>query len=215
MGRKSIDKERKENPETRKKWIEQLIPVYLKNGLKKFNMDEIATTLNVSKATLYKHFSSREALLQYALDYKLEQIGSFQTDLFNDALPFLDRYLSAIHIFYHEISDISNEFLTDLKHLHPKLWKRVEFFRNMAGNVLKEFYQKGIEEQYFNNIEPAILVINDKLFFEAISDPDFLNEHQLSLQQAFRSYFELRINGLFANNKHQKAMQKKVAEVYG
>lgn len=215
MGRKPIKKARVENPEVRKNWVAQLTPIFVKVGLKKFNMDEIAAALDVSKATLYKHFASREELLQYALEVKLEQIGTFQTDLFNDNLPFLDRYLSAIHIFYHEISDISNEFLTDLKHLHPKLWKKVAFFRNYAANILKEFYKKGIEEKFFNDIEPAILVINDKLFFEAISDPDFLNENNLSLQQAFRSYFDLRINGLFSNKNHQKAMKEKVAEVYG
>ncbi len=215
MGRKPIKKARVENPEVRKNWVAQLTPIFVKVGLKKFNMDEIAAALDVSKATLYKHFASREELLQYALEVKLEQIGTFQNDLFNDELPFLDRYLSAIHIFYHEISDISNEFLTDLKHLHPKLWKKIEFFRNYAANILKEFYKKGIEEKFFNDIEPAILVINDKLFFEAISDPDFLNENNLSLQQAFRSYFDLRINGLFSNKSYQKAMKEKVAEVYG
>jgi AcrR family transcriptional regulator len=210
MGRKPIEKFRAENPELRKKWVEQLIPVYLKNGLKKFSMDDVAAQLNVSKATLYKHFSSRESLLEFSLEVKLQQIGNFQADLFNEQLPFLDRYIAAIHVFFHEISGISNEFLADLKHLHPKLWKKVEFFRNFAADLLKEFYKKGIEQGYFNEVEPAILVLNDRLFFDAISDPDFLNENNLTLQASFHSYFNLRINGLFANRTHQLEMQQKI-----
>lgn len=213
MGRKPITKNRKENPEIRKKWAAEITPIFIKNGLKKFSMDEVAKLLNVSKATLYKHFASRELLLSFALEEKLQQIGNFQNDLFNETLPFLDRYHAAIHIFFHEIAGISTEFLSDLKHAHPKLWKKITFFIKFAAELLKQFYQKGIEQGYFNNIEPAVLVLSDKVFFETISDPDFLKENNLTLQKAFKSYFELRINGLFTNTEYRTKMFKKIMDI--
>src|SRR5690606_31372089 len=145
MGRKSLKKERIENPQLRDKWVAQLTPLYLRNGLKKFSMNEIAEQLNISKATLYKHFKSREDILEHALTVKLEQIGSFKDNLFDESLSFTDRYIAAIHVFYAEISGISNEFLSDLKHLYPNLWKKVDFFRSYAVELLKQFYQSGIE----------------------------------------------------------------------
>ena len=36
----------------------------MKNGLRKFTMDDISMKLGVSKATVYKHFSSRTEILE-------------------------------------------------------------------------------------------------------------------------------------------------------
>jgi AcrR family transcriptional regulator len=210
VGRKPTAKKRIENPSIRREWAMRLTPVYLKEGLKQFTMDDAARHLGVSKATLYKHFKSRESILEYALTLKLEQIGSFKNNLFDENLSFIDRYISAIHLFSTEISGISNRFLSDLKHLYPQLWKKVIFFRNYAVELLRQFYQAGIEKGYFNDINPSVLAVNDKLFFETISDPDFLENHKLQLQDAFDSYFKLRCYGIFRNTADRHMVQKKL-----
>lgn len=197
MGRKPVSKERVDNPQQREEWVRILLPIYIKNGLKRFSMDEVAKQLDISKATLYKHFRSREEIIEQALIVKLNDIGSFKEMLFDESQPYLDRYFNSIHLFFSEISGISTEFLLDLKNLYPQIWKRVEFFREYATTLLKAFYQKGIESGIFNNIDPTILVLNDKMFFDAISEPEFLINNGLSIQKAFRDYFTLRTKGLF------------------
>ncbi|CAN5356331.1 TetR/AcrR family transcriptional regulator [soil metagenome] len=200
VGRKPVSKERREDPQQKEAWARVLLPIYIKNGLQKFSMDEVAKQLSISKATLYKHFKSREEIIETALIVKLNDIGSFKEMLFDESQPYLDRYFNSIHLFFAEISGISNEFLLDLKKLYPEIWKRVEFFREYAATMLKAFYQKGIEIGVFNDVDPTILVLNDKMFFDAISDPEFLIQNGLSLQKAFRDYFTLRTQGLFKDN---------------
>ena len=197
MGRKPVVKARIDNPLQKEEWARVLLPIYIKNGLKKLSMDDVAKHLSISKATLYKHFSSREEIIETALIVKLNDIGSFKEKLFDESQPYIDRYFNSIHLFFAEISGISTEFLLDLKNLYPDIWKRVAFFREYAATMLKAFYQKGIEGGVFNDIDPAILVLNDKMFFDAISDPEFLIQNGLSLQKAFRDYFTLRTQGLF------------------
>ena len=63
MGRKPVDKERIDDPELKSAWIKQLSPIYLRNGLTRFTMDDIASKLSISKATLYKYYASREEIL--------------------------------------------------------------------------------------------------------------------------------------------------------
>ncbi len=200
VGRKPVTKERIDNPLQKEEWVRVLLPVYIKNGLKKLSMNEVAKQLKISKATLYKHFSSREEIIEMALMVKLNDIGSFKEMLFDETQPYIDRYFNSIHLFFAEISGISTDFLLDLKRLYPDIWKRVEFFREYAATLLKAFYSKGIEGGVFNDIDPAILVLNDKMFFDAISDPEFLIQNELTLQKAFRDYFTLRTQGLFRNN---------------
>jgi hypothetical protein len=200
LGRKPVKKERIDNPLQKEEWARVLLPIYIKIGLKKLSMDEVAKQLKISKATLYKHFRSREEIIEMALLVKLNDIGSFKEMLFDENQPYIDRYFNSIHLFFAEISGISTEFLLDLKNLYPQIWKRVEFFREYAATLLKAFYSKGVEGNVFNDIDPAILVMNDKMFFDAISDPEFLINNGLSLQKAFRDYFTLRTQGLFKQN---------------
>lgn len=197
MGRKPVKKKRIDNPQLKEEWVRVLLPVYIKNGLKSFSMDEIAAHLQISKATLYKHFKSREEIIETALIIKLSDIGSFKEQLFDENQSYVDRYFNAIYIFFAEISGISTDFLLDLKMLYPDIWKRVEFFREYAAEQLKAFYQQGIEQKLFNNISPALLVMSDKMFFDFISDPEFLKSNSLTLQEAFKDYFTLRTSGLF------------------
>lgn len=203
MGRKPVKKERIDDPLLKEQWARTLLPIYINNGLRKFSMDDIAANLGISKATLYKHFRSREEIIENALVVKLNDIGSFKEKLFDEGQPYWDRYFNAIYIFFAEISGISTDFLFDLKTLYPEIWKRVEFFRSYAADLLRSFYQQGIELNLFNDISPALLVASDKMFFDLISDPEFLKEQQLTLQQAFKDYFTLRTKGLFKSSDPQ------------
>ncbi|MGE0279362.1 MAG: TetR/AcrR family transcriptional regulator [Rhizobiaceae bacterium] len=49
--------------------------IFLKNGYLGTNMDEIATVSNVSKQTVYKHFSSKEALFVEIVSSMTNQAG--------------------------------------------------------------------------------------------------------------------------------------------
>lgn len=211
MGRKPVNKARINNKEQKEAWVRKLLPIYIKNGLKRFTMDDIAGRLEISKTTLYKHFRSREEILQLALEVKLGDIGSFKEDLFNEKRPFMDRYFNAMQTFFREISGISTEFLAELKYTYPEIWKKVDFFREYAGNLLKIFYHHGIEQGYFHKINPTILVMNDKLFFQTISDPDFLKENKLSMQDAFHDYFKLRCYGLFVQGPKEIELEKRIS----
>lgn len=211
MGRKPVNKTRIDNKEQKEAWVRTLLPIYVNNGLKRFTMDDIAGHLEISKTTLYKHFRSREEILELALEVKLADIGSFKEDLFDEEQPFMDRYFNAMRTFFREISGISTEFLGELKHTYPHIWKKVDFFREYAANLLKIFYHHGIEQGFFHDINPLVLVINDKLFFQTISDPDFLKENKLSMQDAFHDYFKLRCYGLFVQSPQELDLEKRIA----
>lgn len=213
MGRKPVKKTRINDPEVKQQWARTLLPIYINQGLKRLSMDEVARHLEVSKATLYKHFSSREEIIETALAVKLTDIGSFKESLFDEDLPYLERYFKAIHIFFAEISGISTDFLSDLKTLYPDIWTKVEFFREYATSQLQLFYQQGIELGYFNNISPILLVASDKMFFDNISDPDFLKANNLNLQSAFRDYFTLRTGGLF--KKTDSSIEEQIEQFIG
>lgn len=205
MGRKSLDKKRVNDPKIRASWIEKLMPIYMKNGLRKFSMDEISTKLGVSKATIYKHFSSREELLEEVVQLKIKEISAFESIVVNKEVPYLTRYHEAIRMASVQLAGISTEFLLDLRSLYPELWAKVESLQYFAAERAKAFYQEGIKLGIVNDsFDPAWLAMTDKIFLLALSDPKFLMQHNLTLQKAVEDYFLMKSLGILKKTTHDE-----------
>lgn len=196
MGRKALDKERKDDPKKKVKWATQLIPFFQQRGLKGVTMDDVAAALNKSKATVYKYFGSREEIIATGIAIKLEEIQKFETYLKDKDLPYLERYKKAVQYLSEHIGDISNLFLADLKHELPDMWRMVEDFRKYTIEVLKGYYEEGIENGTFNDLHPALMVMGDQFFVNILSDPDFLIEHEMTIKEAFDEYFKMKFYGI-------------------
>jgi len=218
MGRKPLNKERIHDPVTQEGWVLRLIPVFQKNGIKQYTMKDLATLVGVSKATLYKHFSSKEEILEMVINLKLRQLEVFKEKLFDDQLPYLERYIKAIQITSLQIGGISNKFILDLRHLHPNLWERIRHFQEEAIELLKQFYQKGIQIGVFNDISPIIMVASDRSFFSTLLDnPEILTNSHLTVQEAFQDYFFMKCNGIIKSpleKLHLKKIVNRFADVF-
>ena len=63
-------------------------------------------------------------------------------------------------------------------------------FSDHALQAAERFYQQGIDNGILRNINPKVLALTDKMFIQAVSNPKFLQEHDISIQEAFDTYFE-------------------------
>ena len=197
MGRKPVDKERLDDPELKSDWIKQLSGVYLRNGLTKFTMDDIAAKLGISKATLYKYFASREDILDEVVRMRIAEIEVFEEHLADDKITFTERYFEVIKNASFMLAEMSNQFLLDAKHLYPDLWDKMRTFQDRALFVVEEFYKKGIEAGIMNDINPRLLALTDKMFIRYVSDEKFLDEYDSSLKEAFDNFFLMKSHGIF------------------
>lgn len=198
MGRKPKNKLRVKDPETRQKWIELLTPIYMKNGLRKFTMDDISMKLGVSKATIYKHFTSRTEILEAVVNHKIHEIAAFEADTMDLNTPYKQRFKNAIHRASIRLAGISNEFLLDLKELYPEQWERIQSLQYFAAERAKAFYQEGIDKGILqDHFDPSWLAITDKIFLLGLSNPQFLIENNLTLQKAVEDYFLMKSQGIF------------------
>lgn len=195
MGRNAIAKTRNDNPKKREMYVQKLTTTFKQHGLKKYSMDDIAAELNVSKATLYHYFSSKDEMVEICLMRVLGQLGNFEGIAKNNAIDFEARFYRILELFSETFTDISNLFLGDLQDEYPELWKQVQAFIDYATQVLTDFYNDGKKAGVFNNINTSILVISDRMFFNAISDVDFLKKNNITLRTAFDEYFRMKCFG--------------------
>jgi AcrR family transcriptional regulator len=196
MGRKSINKTRTGSPAKKEELIQRLIPFLLEKGLQGVTMDNMAEAMNISKATVYKYFQSREEILAATIAVKLDEIKHFDAYLNDKEVEYLDRYKNAVQYLSEHISDITNLFLADLKTFFPHLWQLIDAFKEYCMNSLKAYYNEGIRKGYFNKINPEIMVMTDQFFLDKLTDPDFLVAHKLTIKQAFDEYFRMKFYGI-------------------
>lgn len=195
MGRNAVVKTRNKNPKKRDFYIQKLTEIFKVHGLKKYSMDTIAAELDVSKATLYHYFSTKDEMVEIVLMRVLGQLGSFETITKNDTISFEKRFYLILELFSETFTDISNIFLADLQQDYPKLWNQVQSFIEYTTNVLSDFYDAGKKAGKFIGIHTSILVVSDRMFFNAISDVDFLTKNKITLRMAFDEYFRMKCFG--------------------
>lgn len=201
MGRKSTDKKRNTNELKREKYLNLLTQTFKLHGLRKYTMDSIAKELNISKATLYQYFKSKDEMVEIILERVIFQLRNFEKIAQNQELPFEERYYQIIELFAGVISDISNIFLEDLRNDYPKLWKDVQNFIEYTSEVLFVFYDSGKKAGVFKDINSAVLAMTDRMFFNAIADVEFLNKNKLTLKQAFEEYYKVKCFGFIHAGK--------------
>ena len=206
MGRKAISKKRNTNPKRRQKYLLQLMPVFYEYGLQALSMNDICVKLNVSKATLYNYFATKEEMVAAILQHVLDEISGFEAILSDKKQPFFDRYFSAVQLLTKSVAGMSVLFLNDLQTNFPGLWQLVQDFKSNAANELRKFYEEGKKANIFKGYSTNILVLSDRLFFDAFSDPKVLAENNLTIEEAFKEYFKLKCFGMvnITDNKEMK-----------
>ncbi|MFN8282421.1 MAG: TetR/AcrR family transcriptional regulator [Chitinophagales bacterium] len=195
MGRNAIQKTRNANPKKRDFYIQKLTEIFKEHGLKKYTMDSIASELNITKSTLYHYFSSKDEMVEIVLMKVLSQLGNFESITKNNAIDFEERFYKVLELFSETITDISNLMLADLQDDYPLLWNQVQQFIEYTTNVLSNFYDEGKKAGKFVGIHTSILVMSDRMFFNAISDVDFLTKNKITLRMAFDEYFRMKCFG--------------------
>lgn len=195
MGRNAIIKQRNANPKKKEFYILKLTKTFKQFGLKRYNMDSIAAELNISKATLYHYFSSKDEMIEQVLMHVIAQLAGFENIANNKNLTFEKRFYSILELFSNTITDISTIMLADLQEDYPMLWKQVQLFIQHVNEVLTNFYNDGKKEGFFVKINTSILVMSDTMFFNAISDVNFLKDNNISLRTAFDEYFRMKCFG--------------------
>ncbi|PCJ83812.1 MAG: hypothetical protein COA57_10415 [Flavobacteriales bacterium] len=196
MGRMAIEKERKDNPQKKMEWAKILFPHFQQYGLRNVTMDEVAKVLQKSKATVYKYFKTKDEIVEFVVQYKLGEIAGFVPVLTDESRPFVQRYIKAVEHISTQLLEISNLFLSDLRKFYSEIWDMVNQFRDMAVNQLKDYYESGIKQGIFNNINPKLLALSDQVLFDTLTDPQTLDKYGFTLKSVFEEYFKMRLYGV-------------------
>ena len=201
MGRKAINKERKPLNTKQQKWLGEVMPYFYKNGMRKPTMDDIAEHLNLSKATIYNYYSSKEDLIHDAMWLKLVELQKFRDLLFDDSVEFKERYYKGAQFFTKSLKGMSALYLEDMKNYFPRTWADIDLFREKSVENIKTYYQAGINKEIFRNFNVHMMAEADLFFFDMMIDAKFLRKNNITVKVAFEQYFKMKFDGVLAVEK--------------
>ncbi len=197
MGRKSIERVRKELTPKAKTWVRDLVPLLQDKALDKLTLDELAELMGKSKSTIYSYFSTKEEIYQTAVQLILDDmifvISSKATDG-DDMEAVLRTMLMKIG---EGIEGISISFLEQIQSHFPEVWSIIQHFTDKLLDNFEVIYKVGMQEGTFRRFNLELLLALDQHFIMSImTDAQKFKGHGMSLNDLVTEYLELRFSAL-------------------
>lgn len=151
--------------------INQAGELFMKHGIKRISMDEIASKLGISKRTIYQNFIDKEdLLLQYIQHLESLQI-EYVKDLSKNEQTVVHVFLRTIEM-HKEIGFFNIRFIDDVKKYYPKAKKEMIDQQKRGIISIKQFLEEGIDQGVIRkdlNIEVVsyLLQDNNRTFIDA------------------------------------------------
>ena len=204
----SHTQEQDKQDKARRKLIIKLLPHVRKNGFQSLRMDEAAKIMGVSRATLYKYFSTKEELIAYIVEVMVEYIHGVIVSPDRERL-FPDRFQQIFEQSVLLLESLNDMFLKDLEasslESAEKLRKAMEHWERQV----LEFYDEGIREGIFHPVNGNLIVLQDKLL-QNLLDVKYLMEHHLTVYEALFDFYLLKKIQLFKPDKIQSVDDSRI-----
>ena len=184
---RKIDKE-----EMRRTYAKKIINVIRVQGFNSLKTQDMAEHMQISKATLYNYFSSKEEIIHEVAQIYISFFEQVDQTILNSELTYIDRFQKA---FQQEVLTsiyISNLFLEELKIGFPDLYEGIISAHRKIKSNIRQFYKMGMEEGIFHSLNPYILLMQDEIILRKLLDPTFLIEEGITIKQALFDYYQAK-----------------------
>jgi AcrR family transcriptional regulator len=188
--------------EAKTKLLKKLIVSVIRDGFQQLRMDDIARHMDVSRATMYKHFSSKEEVIdgvvQIVVDY-IEQLA--EEDKYGEEAYFGVRFQQLFEQSVSLIEYVTDVFIKDLQSAYPDLLNVLKGTLGIREQQLLRFYRLGKDKHIFNPINEHFIFLQDDLLLREITSVKYLLNHHVTIQQVLFDYYQFKKYQLFTPDK--------------
>ena len=188
--------------------------LFLRGGFVRVTMDEIAGTLGISKATLYKQFSSKEDVLAAAMEtVKKDILAGFEGIIADDKMDFLEKLARLMAFMGNWLSRIGQFLAKDLRRSAPGVWKDIELFRR--EKILKNFsvlFEGGVREGVFKaDIDRGLVLQIYLVLIQNFLNPETLLGSSSSAPEIFETLFKVFFEGILTDGARMALADRKAS----
>lgn len=187
---------------TRRRILTAARHLFLSRGFVRVTADEIAAELGISKATLYKEFSSKEEILREVVrEFMAEIAGRVDTIMKADTMSFVERLAALFSFVGGRISQFGPLFIRDIQKSAPRIWKEIDDFRrNKIFKNFKVILEAGRREGFFREDVDLDLLL--QMFISLIQEfvnPAAILRSERSPVATFESVIKVFFQGILTD----------------
>lgn len=194
--------------------LERSRELFFKYGYSRVSMNGLAKDLGISKATVYRYFPDKEALLRGVMvetrEWVLNQLQAIVRD---DRLSVKARLTSYLEFISRFISGLSRDFIRDMRQKLPDLWKEMDSFRRQqVFPLLSEVILEGVKKGEIKSDLDGRLFL--EIFWHLVQEfmnPDWIIDHDYSPSELLQSIIDIVFYGIFVEGKSGKVASRELS----
>jgi AcrR family transcriptional regulator len=139
--------------------LEAAARIFSEKGFHATSMQDIADAVNLQKASLYHHFSSKQEILADILDYALDLINKRLEIVLSQPLSPDEKLRQAMVSYFQTIAENRNlaaVLLLELRSLDPDLKARQASRREKFERLWRDLIIEGKAQGIFNDVDPSL-----------------------------------------------------------
>lgn len=178
--------------------LERVNDVFVKYGMKKVTMDDMAKHLNVSKKTLYKYVKNRKELVLKSTIFHIQReeqrihtIQALKLD------PIAEHHELAKFV-VQTMTNMNPQVHHDLEHHFQDSWEVLsDYFNDFVFKSILENLERGQKEGYYHNEFSAEIIAR---FFasrvDIIFDGEFFPKNKFGFKEVYLQYLMYHLNSI-------------------
>lgn len=163
--------------ELRDRIIVKATEAFTLHGIKSITMDDIATSLGISKRTLYEVFEDKETLLREVILKNQEDKNEFLENLLAESTNVLEVILVCFQKSIEVFHQTNKRFFEDLKK-YPHVFNMVKKNCDKDSESTIAFFKSGVEQGIFrDDVNFAIVNLLVREQFDLLMNTDICKEY--------------------------------------
>ncbi|WP_028976634.1 TetR/AcrR family transcriptional regulator [Sporolactobacillus terrae] len=173
-------------------YIEKIKPVIRRNKFSQLKIDDIAKYMDISKVTLYKHFSSKDEIIQRVVMYYINYLQGADTFVKDDSVSYVERFQMTFLQSLICVAFISDLFLNDLKEFYPHHFEDLAAAQQSRIKNLQTFFESGMKQKIFNKLNAVLFMVQDDAVLRRFMEPSFSIQYDVTLKQAIMDFYKMK-----------------------
>lgn len=179
--------------------------IFMKEGFYKTSMDELARSMSMSKKTIYKHFPSKEVLVEKIIESIMSAVSASMDELLEGPGTSIEKITGMLTILMTIAMNQGDRWPVELQRHAPHLWQKIERFRRerITKNITI-IVEQGKREGLFRDKSVDFIMPVFLAAINAVVTPEFLMSHNYTLRETVTNTFDILLNGILTENGHQQ-----------
>ena len=182
--------------------VEKSAQVFLKCGIRAVTMDDLSRELGMSKKTIYKYFSDKDALIKTIIAFKTQSDREICALATRQAENAIDEMIRISEFVSEMLQDVHSSVFFDLQKYHRDAWQLMEDHKNtFVRSQIKGNIERGINEGIYRaNADSDILSKVYVATMSALFDGHTFPTNEYKFNRVFNQIIRFQIRGLASSD---------------